>query len=112
MPPRATRDALLQGTAGRSRKIAAFFLQARLLPAFTMDASIDAEVTALRAAARTATHVRELAQARIVEAFREFLCGAGQGPTESDLQSFARLALVERALEKHLGSFMAWSAVH
>lgn len=74
-----------------------------------MDVSFNAEVAALRAAASTSTQVREMAQERIVNAFRQFLDGTGTGPTDADLQSFARLALVERALQSHLDRVIASS---
>lgn len=41
---------------------------------------------------------RQLAHDRIVLAYREQLCGNGPGPTEGDLQAFARLVLVEQTL--------------
>ena len=69
-----------------------------------MDASLDEELSALEAASSTATRARELAQNRIVSAFRSQLEGAGPGPSDADVQSFARLALVERALRKELRS--------
>lgn len=71
-----------------------------------MDAAYDAEIAALRAAASTATHMRELAQQRIVVAFRAEVQGMGPGPTDADLQSFARLTLVEESLHKHLGAVL------
>ena len=67
-----------------------------------MDVLLDEELTALEAASATATQARELAQNRIVLAFRSQLEGAGPGPSDADVQSFARLALVERALRKEL----------
>jgi len=69
-----------------------------------MDVLLDEELTALEAASTTATQARELAQNRIVRAFRSQLEGAGPGPSDADVQSFARLALVERALRKQLRS--------
>ena len=39
---------------------------------------------------------RRLAHDRIVFAYREQLCGNGPGPTEGDLQAFARHALAEQ----------------
>jgi hypothetical protein len=47
-----------------------------------------------------ASHMRELAQDRIVRAFRSQIDGQGAGPSDEDLQSFARLALVEDALRR------------
>jgi len=41
---------------------------------------------------------RQLAHDRIVLAFREQLCGNGPGPSEGDLQAFARHVLVEQTL--------------
>jgi len=69
-----------------------------------MDASLDEELTALEAASSTATRARECAQDRIVLAFRSQLEGVGPGPSDADVQCFARLALVEKALQKQLCS--------
>ena len=79
----------------------------RIINGKSMDAPLTAEVAALQAATSTATQVRGLAQDRIVQAFGDHLRGLGAGPTEDDLQSFARLALVEAALQKHLGDALA-----
>ncbi|WP_157731201.1 hypothetical protein [Variovorax sp. HW608] len=73
-------------------------------PGKNMDVSLDEELTALEACSTTATRARELAQNRIVSAFRSQLEGAGPGPSDAQVQSFARLALVERALQKELRS--------
>ncbi|SEB12618.1 hypothetical protein [Variovorax sp. YR216] len=70
-----------------------------------MDVSLDEELTALEAARTTATQARELAQDRIVRAFRSQLEGTGPGPSDADVQCFARLALVEKALQKELRGF-------
>lgn len=67
-----------------------------------MDASFAEELTALEAAAATATCARELAHDRLVSAFRAQLDGDGSGPSDAEVESFARLALVERALQKEL----------
>jgi hypothetical protein len=69
-----------------------------------MDASFDAEVSTLRTVAATATDTRGLAHHRIVTEFRKQLQGEGPGPTDADLQSFARLVLVETALLEELGA--------
>lgn len=69
-----------------------------------MDVALDEELTALEAARATATRARELAQDRIVRAFRSQLEGAGPGPSDADVQSFARFALVEKALQKEVHS--------
>ena len=68
-----------------------------------MDASFDAEVSTLRTVAATASGTRALAHERIVCEFRKQLQGEGPGPTEADLQCFARLVLVETALLEELG---------
>jgi hypothetical protein len=39
---------------------------------------------------------RRFAHDKIVFAYRAQLCGSGPGPTEGDLQAFARHALVEQ----------------
>jgi len=44
-----------------------------------------------------AVAARRLAHDRIVFAYREQLCGNGPGPTEGDLQAFARHVLVEQS---------------
>jgi len=44
-----------------------------------------------------ASAARRLAHDRIVFAYREQLCGNGPGPTEGDLQAFARHAIVEQS---------------
>ncbi|MGO4392567.1 hypothetical protein AB4Z46_14565 [Variovorax sp. M-6] len=75
-----------------------------------MNASFDAEVSTLRHAAATATDTRHLAQERIVAAFRQQLQGEGPGPSDADLQSFARLVLVENALLKELGAAVVLAA--
>ena len=64
--------------------------------------SLDEELTALETATTTATRARERAHDRIVIAFRSQLEGAGPGPSDADVQCFARLALVEKALQKEL----------
>ena len=43
-----------------------------------------------------AVAARRLAHDRIVFAYREQLCGNGPGPTEGDLQAFARHVLAEQ----------------
>ncbi|VTU20202.1 hypothetical protein SRS16CHR_02595 [Variovorax sp. SRS16] len=53
---------------------------------------------------RKATQMRQLAQARIVAAFREQLEGKSSGPTDEDLHAFARLAHVEEALHRSRSS--------
>lgn len=68
----------------------------------TMDAALDEELTALEAVRATATRSRELAQDRIVRAFRSQLEGAGSGPSDAEVQSFARFVLVEKALQKEV----------
>ncbi|MDM0107579.1 hypothetical protein QTH97_21705 [Variovorax sp. J22R24] len=60
-------------------------------------------MNALESAAATASRAREMAHERIVLAFRNQLQRQGPGPSDADLQSFARLALVERALHKEFG---------
>ncbi|MDM0014170.1 hypothetical protein QTH87_17160 [Variovorax sp. J22P168] len=75
-----------------------------------MDRSFDAEVATLRSVAATASGTRLLAHERIVGAFREQLQGAGPGPSEAELESFARLVVVERALMKELGTAVVMAA--
>ena len=66
-------------------------------------AAFDAEVRALKSAAATARLAREMAHDRIVLAFRNQVQRQGPGPSDGDLQSFARLALVEHTLRKEFG---------
>ncbi|MDM0075224.1 hypothetical protein QTH90_12570 [Variovorax sp. J2P1-59] len=68
-----------------------------------MNLAFDAEVRALELAAATARRSREQAHDRIVLAFRDQLQRLGPGPSDDDLQSFARLALVEQALRTEFG---------
>jgi hypothetical protein len=51
-----------------------------------------------------ATRVRVLAQAKIVEAFRAQIGGYGPGPSEADLQSFARAVRFERICVERLSA--------
>jgi hypothetical protein len=64
-----------------------------------MDVSFDGDLNSDQELAHTATHARELAQQRIVMAFRAYVHGQGPGPTDSELQIFAKLAVVEHALQ-------------
>lgn len=50
-----------------------------------------------------AANAREAVQARIVCAFRRDVEGSGPGPSEFDLQLFARLAVTERRLKRCFG---------
>jgi len=62
----------------------------RLLP--------DTQAQQKRNAWMAAMRVRKAVQARIVEAFRRHLEGAGPGPSDEDLLMFARLAIAEQRL--------------
>ena len=76
-----------------------------------MDVSFDGDVASGEALATVATRARELAEQRIVAAFRTYLHEHGPGPTDSDLQIFAKLAVVEHALQRDcLASLMSGSA--
>jgi hypothetical protein len=48
--------------------------------------------------ASMASRLRELAHQRIVDSFRAQLRNGGPGPSDEDLQSFARLAWLEHTL--------------
>jgi hypothetical protein len=50
-----------------------------------------------------ATRARKAVQARIVEAFRKYVRGAGNGPTDEDLLTFAKVAIAEQRLRRRLG---------
>ena len=65
-----------------------------------MDVSFDGDVASGEALVTAATRARELAEQKIVAAFRIYLCEHGPGPTDSDLQIFAKLAVVEHALQR------------
>ena len=58
----------------------------------------DAGALQARKAWMAAVRVRKAVQARIVEAFRRHLEGAGPGPSDEDLLMFARLAVAEQRL--------------
>jgi hypothetical protein len=55
-----------------------------------------------RSAWMAGKRVRKAVQARIVVAFRQYIEGAGPGPTDEELLTFARLAVAERRLERRL----------
>jgi hypothetical protein len=63
-----------------------------------MNASPDARSMAARAVQNFATQLRESAQANIVSSFRAYLEDGGQGPTDSELRIFARLAAYEHRI--------------
>jgi hypothetical protein len=50
-----------------------------------------------------AANAREAVQERIVNAFRRDVEGTGPGPSEFDLQLFARLAVAEQRLKRCFG---------
>ena len=52
-----------------------------------------------------ATLERQAIQEQIVRSFRAFACGFGEGPSELDLRTFARLAIVEQRAARALGRF-------
>lgn len=72
-----------------------------------MDVSFDGDLPSGLDLAHTATHARRLAEQRIVAAFRAYVHGQGPGPTDSELQIFAKLAVVEHALQGDYLSLMA-----
>jgi hypothetical protein len=49
-----------------------------------------------------AARARRAVQLRIVDAFRKHVRGAGAGPTDADLQAFAKLAVAEQRLRRRL----------
>jgi hypothetical protein len=49
-----------------------------------------------------AMRVRKAMQARIVEAFGTYVNGAGPGPTDEELLTFARLAIAEQRLARRV----------
>jgi hypothetical protein len=64
--------------------------------------SLPPHAMSARKAWVAATHAREAMQARIVGAFGRDIAGAGPGPTDFELQLFARLAIAERRLKRGL----------
>lgn len=81
----------------RSRSIVAA-RHGRVSPRVSRDAC---EIKA-RGAWMAAKRVRKAVQARIVRAFRKYIEGAGPGPTDEELLTFARLAVAEHRLERRL----------
>lgn len=65
--------------------------------------SLSPHAMSARKAWVQAVRAREAMQSRIVHAFRRDIAGAGSGPTDLDLQLFARLAVAERRLKRGLG---------
>ena len=65
--------------------------------------SLHPHAMSARKAWITAANAREAVQARIVSAFRRDVEGTGPGPSEFDLQLFARLAVTERRLKRSFG---------
>ena len=49
-----------------------------------------------------AMRARKAVQAKIAEAFGRYVAGAGPGPTDEQLLTFARLAIAEHRLERRL----------
>jgi hypothetical protein len=64
----------------------------------TAEASINAQLTAMNAAA----NAREAVQADIVRSFGSFLRGGGPAPTEEQLRQFAKLAVDEQRRRRRL----------
>lgn len=62
--------------------------------------SLLPRVMSARKAWVAAARAREAAQSIIVDAFERNIAGAGPGPTDFDLQLFARLAVSERRLKR------------
>ncbi|VTU31950.1 hypothetical protein SRS16CHR_04988 [Variovorax sp. SRS16] len=67
----------------------------RVLPGTEAQQKRDAWMGAIR--------VRRAVQARIVQAFRRQLDGAGPGPLDEDLLMFAKLAVAEQRLMRRAG---------
>ncbi|MDM0109796.1 hypothetical protein QTH97_33105 [Variovorax sp. J22R24] len=65
--------------------------------------SLPPHAMSARKAWVAAAHAREAMQSRIVSAFGRDIAGAGPGPTDFDLQMFARLAVAERRLKRGVG---------
>ena len=55
-----------------------------------------------RSAWIAAMRARKAVQASIAEAFGRYVDGVGPGPTDEQLQAFARLAIAEQRLERRL----------
>lgn len=65
-----------------------------------MHVSNDVQVTSTYAAGMVATTLREAAQASIVRSFRAYVDGDGPGPSDENLQTFARLVVNEQRLRR------------
>jgi hypothetical protein len=70
----------------------------------------DPELQALRATALAASGARKDAHDWIVRRFRAQLQGMDGGPSEADLQRFARSVQLEQALHRELGFAVALAA--
>jgi hypothetical protein len=67
-----------------------------------MKVSTSAQAMSAHAVRTAAASLRESAQATIVRSFRAYLDGCGSGPTDEDLQTFARIAVAEQRLQRWL----------
>lgn len=65
-----------------------------------MKVSTSAQAMTADAVKTAATRLRESAQATIVRSFRDYLESGGPGPTDEELQTFARLAVAEQRLQR------------
>jgi len=67
-----------------------------------MKVSTSRQATSTHAVRTVAASLRESAQAAIVRSFKAELNGCGPGPTDQELQTFARLAVAEQRLKRWL----------
>jgi hypothetical protein len=65
--------------------------------------SLPLHAMSARKAWLDAVRAREAVQKRIVQAFRCDVEGTGPGPSESDLELFARLAVAEQRMKRDFG---------
>jgi hypothetical protein len=69
-----------------------------------MQVSPDFDSVVERAASVLATTLKDGAQADILRAFRAYLEGEGAGPTNEEIQRFARFAIDEERLRRRYGA--------
>jgi hypothetical protein len=67
---------------------------------WTLPVSLPPRAMRLRKAWVAAVHAREVMHSQIVSAFRQDIAGAGPGPSDQDLQLFARFAVAEARLRR------------
>ena len=98
----AMPDPVTRRTKLMSRRTKHSALNARRRGAKTR-ATLPPRAMSARRAWNIAMRAREAIHERIVHAFRQSIAGFGPGPTDFDLQLFARLAVNEQRLKRGFG---------